>query len=70
MADGGGTKIGDMTRSTLDSSKPDAIVTAASEQGFTYEYDRPIPFGRAAWGEMMIGGDCYPEGYAYWWAVD
>lgn len=57
-------------RFELDPTKPDATVTAITAKGFTYEYDNPIPFGRAAWGEMTMGGECYPEGYIYWRAVD
>lgn len=53
-----------------DPTQPDATVTAITEKGFAYEYDNLVPFGRAAWGEMMVGGECYPEGYAYWRAVD
>jgi len=53
-----------------DWSKPDATVTAIIENGFTYEYDYPIPHGRAEWGEMCTGGDCYPEGYRFWRKIE
>ncbi len=40
-------------------------VTGHTEHGFTYEYDYPIPFGRASWGQYLTGGenfcDVYPE---------
>lgn len=51
---------------TLDLSKPDATVTAVTEKGFMYVYDTPVPHGRHEWGQMMVGGGCFPEGYAYW----
>ena len=54
----------------LDTSRPDAIVTALTERGFSYDYTHPIPHGRAAWGQMMTGGECFPEGYGYWMKVD
>jgi hypothetical protein len=53
-----------------DETRPDAIVTGVTERGFTYEYTCPIPHGRAAWGQMMVGGECFPEGYGYWVKVD
>lgn len=43
----------------------ESTVTSHTERGFTYEYDEPIPFGRAAWGQQTTGGehfvDVYPE---------
>lgn len=57
-------------RPTLDPMRPDATVTAITDKGFTYQYTHPLPFGRAAWGQMMTGGECYPEGYQYWVGVD
>lgn len=50
----------------LDPSKPDATVTAINTNGFAYTYDCPVPIGRAAWGSYTEGGQCYPEGFAYW----
>lgn len=42
-----------------------STVTGHTERGFTYEYDYPVPFGRAAWGQQTTGGehftDVYPE---------
>lgn len=54
----------------IDETKPDAIVTGITEQGFTYEYIRPVIIGRAAWGQVATGGECYPEGYRFWVVVE
>jgi len=58
------------TKPSIDETRPDATVTAITDKGFTYVYDTPVPHGRAAWGQMMTGGECYPEGYRYWVGVD
>lgn len=54
----------------LDTSKPDATVTAITETGFAYLYDYPIPIGPARWGTETESGECYPEGYRYWRKLD
>ncbi len=56
----------DLAALPLDSTKPDATVTEITDKGFKYTYDYPIPFGRAAWGMMQDGGECYPEAYKFW----
>lgn len=63
------SEFGEGLRLELDPTRPDAIVTALTERGFSYEYLTPVPFGRAAWGQMMTGGEYFPEGYQYWVAV-
>ena len=50
----------------LDPFYPDAVVTAHTERGFMYRYDKPVPFGRAAWGLMTQGGECLEAGYCRW----
>ena len=57
-------------KTVFDLSRPDAIITAITDRGFTYEYSSPVPHGRIAWGEMVTGGECFPEGYRYWVSVD
>lgn len=47
-----------------------ATVTAITERGFTYEYLNPVSFGRAAWGQVMTGGECFERGYQYWVAAE
>lgn len=44
--------IGDLHESTC---------TSHTERGFTYEYDYPIPVGRAAWGQQSTGGEVYVD---------
>lgn len=58
------------TKPSIDLTLPDATVTAITDKGFTYVYDHPVPIGRAAWGQMMTGGECYPQGYGFWVGVD
>jgi hypothetical protein len=57
-------------RRELDEFRPDAVVTAITERGFTYEYDYPVPIGRAEWGEMMVGGECYEAGFSMWRKIE
>lgn len=45
---------------------PPATVTALTSAGFDYIYDYEIPIGRPEWGQMAVGGTCYPEGYRYY----
>lgn len=62
-----GDKIHEVDASgALDVSKPDAMVTEITEKGFKYNYDTPFPIGRIAWGELAVGGECYPLGIRFW----
>lgn len=56
----------DLSPPTLDESRPDAVVTALTERGFAYEYAYPTPIGRAEWGQMLTGGECFVDGYYRW----
>ena len=52
-----------------DPTKPDAIVTAVTETGFTYRYDTPVQHGRPFWG-TQTEGEVYEEGFHMWRKVD
>ena len=54
----------------IDTSKPDATVTALTEKGFTYTYDRPVPIGRAQWGTYAEGGECFEGGFQFWRKIE
>jgi len=48
-----GTRIRDLR------DRRESTVTELTQRGFKYEYDTPQPFGRAAWGQQMTGGEVY-----------
>lgn len=52
-------KVGDRITDTYSHWPIEATVTALTERGFKYDYDHPVPFGRAQWGQMQIGGEVY-----------
>ncbi len=53
----------------LDSSRPDATVTALIARGFTYRYDAPVQHGRPFWG-TQIEGEVYEDGFHMWRLVE
>lgn len=51
-------KVGDRVRDLRD-FRAAFTVTELTTRGFKYQYDIPQPFGRAQWGQQMIGGEIY-----------
>lgn len=51
--------VGDRIYDTYSHWPIEATVTALTPRGFVYQYDHPVPFGRAQWGQMQTGGECY-----------
>ena len=51
--------LGTRIRLVGDPYATEATVTKLTKRGFAYEYDHPIPFGRAAWGQMSTGGELF-----------
>ena len=50
----------------LDSTSPDAVVTAYTARGFMFRYDTPVAFGRVAWGLTVREGECLEAGFGQW----
>ena len=45
----------------------EATVISHTARGFTYEFDAPISFGRAAWGQQQTGGEIFVDVDFYDW---
>ncbi len=57
--------IGDHIRSTYDHGET-ARVIELTAAGFRYRLDHPGRMGTMAGGGTILGGECYPQGYATW----